>query len=205
MLALTHHVMPCRTVTLAVDFRSWSPDDVALGQAMAAEWKTLRDTFWSVAGTRVQHLLPPSYPPSYFPDYMPKLHNDVSGGAGWDAIQAVSLEAQESAVFVYRANLGADNMTIFPRGLSGDTLYYVASRDYGWKTNASGAKLMAQGLSVAMYVRALIVCSSACVRSLRAIASHALQAGVILGHHQLYRRERDVTCVYKFRVEERFF
>ena len=140
-------------VTRRADFGSWSHDDIALGQAMSAEWKQLRDAFWNTPGTRVQHLLPPAYPPSYFPEYMTQLRNDVTGGAGWDAIQAVSAGALGSVVFVFRANLGADNITLFPRGLSGQTLYNVASRDYGWTTVASGDKLMAQGLNVAMCVR----------------------------------------------------
>ena len=140
-------------VTRCADFRSWSGGDIALGQAMSAEWKQLRDVFWNTPGTRVQHLLPPAYPPSYFPDYMTQLHDDVAGGAGWDAIQAVSPGARSSAVCVFRANLGADNITLFPRGLSGQTLYDVASRDYGWTAVASGEKLMAQGLNVAMCVR----------------------------------------------------
>ncbi len=142
-------------MTPAADFGLWSHEDIALAQEMLADWKQLRDMFWSVDGTRVEHLLPPAFPPSYFPDYMQKLRDDVTGGAGWDAIQAVSLAAQHSAVFVYRANLGADSVTLFPRGLSGTCVYSVASRDYGWTTTASGAKLMAQGVSVAMYTRLL--------------------------------------------------
>lgn len=139
-----------RCVTSFADFGLWSRDDIALGQAMSAEWKQLRDKFWSTTGNRVEHLLQPNYPPSYFPDYMPKLHDDVSGGAGWDAIQAVEQSARDSVVFVYRANLGVDNITVFPRRLIGDALYHVASRDYGWTLAASGAELMARGLSVAM-------------------------------------------------------
>jgi hypothetical protein len=57
---------------------------------MAEEWKLLRDKFWNIPGTRVQHLLPPAYPPSSFPDYMQRLHDDVAGGAGWDAIQVAT-------------------------------------------------------------------------------------------------------------------
>jgi hypothetical protein len=123
---------------------------MALGQSMAAEWKQLRDTFWSTPGTRVQHLMPPSFPPSSFPDYMQQLHNDVSGGAGWDAIQAVSRTQLDSVILVFRANLGAENSTLFPRGLSNQTVYSVASKDFGWKKEASGALLMAQGMIVVM-------------------------------------------------------
>jgi hypothetical protein len=137
-------------VILFADFGSWSTDDMALGQAMAAEWKQLRDTFWSKSGTRVQHLMPPAYPPSYFPAYMQLLHDDATGGAGWDAIQAVSLTQKDSVIFVFRANLGAENSTLFPRGLSNETMYSVTSKDFGWKKEASGAVLMAQGLLVAM-------------------------------------------------------
>ena len=32
-------------VTRRADFGSWSHDDIALGQAMSAEWKLLRDAF----------------------------------------------------------------------------------------------------------------------------------------------------------------
>ena len=117
---------------------------------MAQEWKQLRDAFWSKPGALVQHLLPPSYPPSSFPDFMQQLHSDVTGGAGWDAMQVVAPSQQESAVFVFRANLGADNATVFPRALSNQTMYRVASTDYGWQVDASGAQLMAQGFSVAM-------------------------------------------------------
>jgi hypothetical protein len=139
------------TVSLPVaDFSAWSAADVALGQAMAAEWKQLRDSFWSKRNTRVQHLLPPAYPPSYFPDYMQQLHNDVTGGAGWDAIQAVALGQRDSVIFVFRANLGADNVTLFPRGLSNETMYSVVSKDFGWKQVSSGAKIMANGVEVAM-------------------------------------------------------
>jgi hypothetical protein len=123
---------------------------MALGKAMSAEWKQLRDSFWSKRGTRVQHLMPPAYPPSYFPDYMQQLHNDASGGAGWDAIQAVAQGQQDSVIFVFRANLGADNVTVFPRGLRNETMYSVASKDFGWKQHASGATIMAKGLNVAM-------------------------------------------------------
>jgi hypothetical protein len=134
----------------AVDFGSWSPGDMALGQAMAAEWKQLRDAFWSKAGTRVQHLIAPSYPPSYFPDYMQQLHDDVHGGAGWDAIQAVSLQQLDSVVFVFRANLGAQNTTVFPRGLLMQTVYTVSSKDFGWIKEASGGQLMTKGITVEM-------------------------------------------------------
>jgi hypothetical protein len=94
--------------------------------------------------------MPPSFPPSAFPDYMQQLHNDVSGGAGWDAIQAVSHTQLDSVILVFRANLGAENSTLFPRGLLNQTVYSVASKDFGWKKEASGAFLMSQGLIVAV-------------------------------------------------------
>jgi hypothetical protein len=53
-------------------------------------------------------------------------------------------------IFVFRANLGADNVTLFPRGLSNETMYSVASKDFGWKQVGSGAKIMANGVEVAM-------------------------------------------------------
>ena len=134
----------------AADFGSWSTDDMALGQAMAAEWKQLRDAFWSKSGTRVEHLIAPSYPPSYFPDYMQQLNDNVHGGAGWDAVQAVSLLQLDSVVFVFRANLGSQNTTVFPRGLLMQTVYTVSSKDFGWIKEASGAQLMAQGITVEM-------------------------------------------------------
>ena len=142
--------LDCSMLTRAADFGSWSQEDVALGQAMAGEWKQLRDMFWSKPGAIVKHLLPPLYPPSSFPDFMPQLRNDATGGAGWDAMQALSPSLLDSVIFVFRANLGADTITVFPRALLNDTAYVVASTDFGWEREASGAELMAEGVSVAM-------------------------------------------------------
>ena len=99
---------------------------------------------------RVHHLLAPLYPPSSFPSFAGIVADNALGGLGWDAIQVVNGNQSASAVFVFRAQLGDDAITVVPRGLAVATVYTVAATDAGWSLQGTGAQLMTAGFNVTL-------------------------------------------------------
>lgn len=112
----------------------WGHEQVEMTHAAIGEFKKYRRL---IRHGRVIHLLPP-------------LYNIEGGGWGWDAIQSVSQDGQESVVLVFRAQGSTSQRTIRPRGLESDGLYTVTLANSGKAVQTSGRQLETDGIDVAL-------------------------------------------------------
>ena len=112
----------------------WNAQEKADARAAILEYKRFRTL---IRDAKVVHLLPPRA-------------NVDNVGVGWDAIQAVSLDQQESVIMVYRAKGDADERCIRPRALAPDVLYHVSLQDHASTLQLRGAQLMEQGVTLTL-------------------------------------------------------
>jgi hypothetical protein len=84
--------------------QTFTADGVATAAAMVHEYKRWRDALWQDPRVTVHHLMAPAWGPDLFPGpplTSAAVSDPYTGGAGFDAIQAVSGDQKTSALFVY--------------------------------------------------------------------------------------------------------
>jgi alpha-galactosidase len=112
----------------------WSAAEFAVAQHAIQEYKQYRTL---IRDAKIIHVLPP-------------LSNVEYKGWGWDAIQAVSADQNQSVLMVYRAMGGTDDQVIRPRGLSATATYRCMLKDAQHYREQSGAELMDTGIALTL-------------------------------------------------------
>jgi hypothetical protein len=112
----------------------WNATEFAVAQHAIQEYKQYRTL---IRDAKIIHVLPP-------------LSNVEYKGWGWDAIQAVAVNQQQSVVMVYRAMGGAPSRVIYPRGLQPEAWYQLTVIDAQQQWRRRGSDIMHYGVAVAL-------------------------------------------------------